>query len=160
MRKTTILLAGAFAVSLAGVAVAQLVPTSQLNSQVYTDDLVQVITHSVPTSSGRYVRPKQLTAQFGYYRGAPTASFSLTLDDNATRMLLKPNGTITTGYVTFNPNPNDGQEDCLYSTQAITNFYPTANTGQSVDSAVTTLAANASACYLYQLSSATWYRSR
>jgi hypothetical protein len=58
------------------------------------------------------------------------------------------------------PTPSDGTEACVFSTAAITTLYLTANTGQTLSDAVTTLAANARNCYVYAKSAATWYRSQ
>jgi hypothetical protein len=91
---------------------------------------------------------------------ANTAPTAAVFTNPQTRMLLEPSGTLASYYVNMAPAPPDGQEACIFSTQAVTNLYWSPNTGQSMNNAITTLAANGSACYLYGASNATWDRSR
>ena len=58
------------------------------------------------------------------------------------------------------PNPVDGANECVFSTQIITALSISANAGQSINNAITTLGALGSACYRYSLSNLTWDQSR
>jgi hypothetical protein len=55
--------------------------------------------------------------------------------------------------------PSDGARECVFSADIVTTLVVSANTGQSINNAATSLAANASACYIYSLSNLTWDRS-
>lgn len=69
-------------------------------------------------------------------------------------------GTMPYSYVTLAAAPADGQRQCIFvSGGAITNLHLSANVGQSINNAVTTLANNTGACYTYSLSNTTWDRS-
>lgn len=94
-----------------------------------------------------------------YTKRVPGTGWNYTAGNFEARMLFRPTGTVTTGYVTMAASPVDGGNLCIFTTQIITNFYPTANTGQTLQDAVTTLAANAHVCYVYSLANTTWNRS-
>ena len=91
-----------------------------------------------------------------YTKSIPTTGFALTFSNYQAQMLLEPSGTLAAGYVTMAPAPVDGSKACVFSTQIITNLYISANAGQTINDAVTTLAAKARACYLYSISNKTW----
>jgi len=101
-----------------------------------------------------------VNGNLSYVKSVPSTGFSLTFDTYQRQLLLKPAGTLAAGYVTMAPNPIDGTEACIFSTQIITALYVSANTGQTINDAVTTLAANAKVCYTYSLSNTTWDRSK
>lgn len=122
-------------------------------------DLIQVIPLGQPSAQSKYATPAQITSQSGYYKSVPTSSFTFTFGNSQTTAAFKPAGTLSYGYVTFAPAPSDGAQQCVFSTTAITTLYMSANTGQTLADAVTTLAANGKVCYLYSVSNATWNRS-
>lgn len=155
MNKTLLSLAAALLFS-AG-ALAQSVPQVQTVSP--TNDRIQVIPGGRPSAGNVYGSPAQITAVKGYYRSAPANLFTFTFGNAESLAAFDPAGTLNYGYVTLAPNPSDGTEACVFSTAAITTLYLSANTGQTLSDAVTTLAANARNCYVYALSQATWYRS-
>lgn len=100
-----------------------------------------------------------LTTAGIYSKVVPVTGFNYTFANNQTKMLFEPAGTLAAGYVTLAAAPVDGQEACIFSTAAVTAFYLTANTGQSINNAVTALVANTRYCYTYSLANTTWDRS-
>lgn len=122
-------------------------------------DLIQIIPLGSPSAQSQYVSPALLVAQQGYYKSAPVSGFTFTYGNSQRTAAFNPAGTLAYGYVTFSPAPSDGAEQCFFSTQAITTLYLSANTNQTLTSAVTTLAANGRDCYLYSASNATWNRT-
>jgi len=144
---------GLSAAVLAQVAVPQV-------SIINPTDLIQVIPLGQPSAQSKYATPAQITSQSGYYKSAPASLFSFTFGNSQSTAAFDPAGTLAYGYVTFSPAPSDGAQQCVFSTAAITTLYLSANTGQTLADAATTLAANGKLCYLYSLSNATWNRSQ
>lgn len=95
-----------------------------------------------------------------YAKAVPSTGFTLAMSNAQKLLELNPAGTLAAGYVNLAPSPTDGTDQCVFSSKAITNFYPTAINGASINNAVTTLAANTRVCYLYSLSNTTWDRSQ
>lgn len=95
-----------------------------------------------------------------YVKAVPVTGFNVTPGNEEGERMLRPAGTLLAGYVTMAPSPVDGRRWCVFTTQTITNLYLTANTGQTLQDAVTTLAANARVCYTFSLSNTTWNRSQ
>jgi hypothetical protein len=143
-----------------GGAVMAQISVPQVSTINPTADLMQVIPSGQPGPQSVYATPAQITATRGYYRSAPASLFTYTFGNAVALAAFDPSGTLAYGYVTMAPTPSDGTEACVFSTAAITTLYLTANTGQTLSDAVTTLAANARNCYVYAKSAATWYRSQ
>ena len=57
------------------------------------------------------------------------------------------------------PNPGDGQMACLFSTQTQTALTLSANTGQTINNAITAMTALTSYCYVYSATNAAWDRA-
>ena len=91
-----------------------------------------------------------------YTVNTPTTGFSYTVTTPVT--LFTPAGTLASGTVTMPASPSDGMTVAILTTQTITSLTISGNTGQSISGAVSTLAANASATYLYRQSNTTWYK--
>jgi hypothetical protein len=157
--KKTWIAAALGVLALGAYALAQVitVPTVTI---VNPTDLIQIIPGGIPSAGNVYATPSQITSQSAYYKSVPLTLFTFTFANNQSVAAFRPAGTLAGGYVTFSPSPSDGAQQCVFSTQTITAFYPTANTGQTVNNAVTTLAANAHVCYLYGASNATWDRTQ
>lgn len=128
----------------------------QTLSTLISTDLIQV--YRSGTAAITYASPAQITSQSGYYKSAPATGFTFTFGNSQTSAALRPSGTLSTGTVTLAPSPSDGARECIFSTQTITTLTVNASAGQTIDDAVTTLAANTEACYLYSLSNTTWDR--
>ena len=85
--------------------------------------------------------------------------FTYTFASGVTNLIANPAGTLATGTITMPASPVDGMTITFSSSQAITALTVSANTGQSIVSAVTTLAAGGGAKYLYRSTNTTWYRT-
>ena len=90
---------------------------------------------------------------------APTTGFSYTFAAGTQVLVINPAGTLATGTITMPASPADGMTIRFSSSQIITALTVSANTGQSIVSAVTTLAAGGGAAYIYRLADTTWYRT-
>lgn len=90
---------------------------------------------------------------------APTTGFSYTFAAGTQVLVMNPAGTLATGTITMPASPSDGMTVRFSSSQIITALTVSANTGQSIVSAVTTLAAGGGAAYIYRLANTTWYRT-
>ena len=89
----------------------------------------------------------------------PTTGFSYTFAAGTQVLVMNPAGTLATGTITMPASPADGMTIRFSSSQIITALTVSANTGQSIVSAVTTLAAGGGAAYIYRLANTTWYRT-
>lgn len=94
----------------------------------------------------------------GYDKQVPIAGFSITVGDNIKDLILDPAGTLASGTVTMPATPFDGQEVTVSSTQIVTSLTVSANAGQSIKNAPTTIAAGGQFTYKYVESNTTWYR--
>lgn len=128
-------------------------------STVSTSDLFQDVPGGSPTAGNKYVTAAQIAGVPGYTKTIPLTSFSLTFANSQEYMLLQPAGTLAAGTITTAPNPSDGQRECIVSTQIVSALTLTANSGQTINGAVTALAANTGVCYTYSAFNATWDRS-
>jgi len=98
-----------------------------------------------------------LIQQYDYQ--VPTTGFTYTFAAGTTVLVMNPAGTLATGTITMPAAPADGMTITFSSTQIITALTLNGNTGQTVVSGTTKLAANQSATYVYRLSNTTWYPS-
>jgi len=86
----------------------------------------------------------------------PTTGFTYTFNAyNA--LVMNPAGTLATGTITMPAAPVDGMTITFSSTKIITTLTVSANTGQTINNAVTTLAAGQSASYVYRAASTAWF---
>jgi hypothetical protein len=157
MFKKIAVAAGLAFLLLSGAVLSQSISVPQV-SVINPTDLFQIIPKGMPVAGNVYATPAQITSQFGYYKSAPGSGFTFTYGNTQTYAAFAPSGTIAYGYVTFAPAPSDGARECLFTTNTITTLYLAANTSQTLNNAVTTLAANTSACYLYSASNTSWDR--
>jgi hypothetical protein len=88
-----------------------------------------------------------------------TTAFTYTFAAGTQVLVINPAGTLATGTITMPASPADGMTIRFSSSQIITALTVSANTGQSIVSAVTTLAAGGGAAYIYRLANTTWYRT-
>ena len=93
-----------------------------------------------------------------YEHLAPLTGFSHTIADSIGCLMIEPAGTIATGKVKMPATAWDGQRVEVLSTQTITTLTVSANTGQSILNAPTTLSAGSGFRYRYRESNTTWYR--
>lgn len=150
------------------VAVGLLAMSAAVHSQVSPPqiarlgqtDLMQVIPQGQPSAQSVYAPVPRVTNTYGYYKSGANASSgsTYTFGTDVTYAMMQNSGTITHLYFTLASAPSDGAMNCIFNIGQITFAYVAANTGQSINNAVTTLAANAQTCYLYSRSNATWDR--
>lgn len=141
----------------AATGIAQVITLPQVQV-IHPTDLLQVIPYGQPSTGNVYATPAQITSQNGYYKSIPATNFTYTFSNSTSYAAFAPSGGLTTGTVTLAAAPSDGARECIFSTQTITSLTVNANTGQTINNAVTTLSANTSACYLYSASNLTWDR--
>jgi hypothetical protein len=90
---------------------------------------------------------------------ALATGFTYTFAAGTQTLVINPAGTLATGTITMPAAPADGMVITFSSSQIITALTVSANSGQSIVSAVTTLAAGGGAKYIYCLANTTWYRT-
>lgn len=88
----------------------------------------------------------------------PLTGFTITVSNTTGTLVLDPAGTLASGTITMPTSPTDKQIVRISSTQTITALTVSANTGQTIKGAVTTLAANGFASWIYRSTNTTWYR--
>ncbi len=166
MKKRNILIGAVLAFGLVTAAIAQTITVPQVPPGGIhpTTDLIQVLPAGRPSAQSVYATPSQITGTFGYYKSAassPATGFTYTWGQNVTYASFTPSGTLAAGYFTLAAAPSDGQRNCAFTTGTITAAYVAANTGQSVNAALsaTSISANTGFCYIYSAANATWDRN-
>jgi hypothetical protein len=89
---------------------------------------------------------------------SPISGFSITMGDSAQVLQLTPAGVLATGTVILPANPANGQAAEILSTQTITAFTLSPNTGQTINNAPTALTAGTGVALYYNKPNSTWYR--
>ena len=158
MRLNKTFLAAALAgVAFAGLAYAQAIVTGTVTI-VNPTDLIQVVPLGQPSAQSQYLYPAQITSQSGYKKYSPLTAFSYTFSNSQSDIVLTHSTTIAQGTITFAAAPSDGARECIYAQNTVTTLNLAANTGETLNNAVTTIAAAARVCYIYSLSNTTWDR--
>ena len=150
--------AGAALLGVGGYIVAQVIVVPQVATLNPNNDVIQVIPNGAPAANEVYATPALITNVYGYYKSVPATNFVYTFTKNVTFAAFNPSGTLAALSAYLAPNPSDGARNCIFSTQTVTAAYVYANTGQSINNAVTALVANTGVCYLYSASNTTWDR--
>jgi hypothetical protein len=88
----------------------------------------------------------------------PTTGFNITIANNVSTLILTPAGTLATGTIKMPAAPFNGQIVNLVSTKTVTALTLSANTGQTINNAVTTIGATSPVSYIYDTGNAAWYR--
>jgi hypothetical protein len=86
-----------------------------------------------------------------------TTNFSYTFAAGVQTLVINPAGTLATGTIIMPAAPADGMTITFSSTQVITALTLSGNTGQTVVSGATTLAARQAGVYVYRSSNTSWY---
>lgn len=89
----------------------------------------------------------------------PLTGFSITPANTTNTLILEPAGALLAGTVTMPASPVNGQPFTLVSTAAITALTTSANAGQTILGALTTIAADGASSWVYRLANTTWYRT-
>jgi hypothetical protein len=156
--KKYLIAAGLAFLTFTGLAVSQTISVPQV-SIVNPTDLFQIIPLGKPSAQSIYATPAQITSQSGYYKSTPASLFTFTFGNSQSYAAFQNASALAYGYVTFAPAPSDGSRECLFSIGGVTTLYLSANTSQTLDNAITTMAANTGYCYLFSLSNTTWDRN-
>ena len=88
----------------------------------------------------------------------PTAGQTKTIGDTTRYYVMTPAGTLATLTVVMPTTPVDGQEVFITSTQIVTALTHNPGAGQTLNGALTTIAANGNAAWVYKSSTTSWYR--
>lgn len=88
----------------------------------------------------------------------PTAGTTITISDTTRYYVMTPAGLLATLTVKMPANPVDGQEVWITSTQAVTTLTHQANTGQTLNGGLATIAVNGNGGWVYRQSNTNWYR--
>ena len=91
-------------------------------------------------------------------RVVPTTGFTNTIANTTSYYVIEPAGTLATGTLTMPASPVNEQVVTIASTQTITALTHSPNTGQTLKGALTTIAANGNASWIYRTANTTWYR--
>lgn len=89
----------------------------------------------------------------------PTTGFNITIANNITEYIINPAGTLATGTFVMPSEPYNGQRIRIASTQTVTALTVSANSGQTIVGAPTTLSSSSAFEMLYQASDTKWYRA-
>lgn len=87
----------------------------------------------------------------------PMTGFAITINDGVKTLLLDPAGTLATGTITMPASPVNGQEVRFSSTQIVTALTLSPNTGQSMATTPSAIAAGQGFGFIYRLANTTWY---
>lgn len=91
-------------------------------------------------------------------RVVPTTGFTNTIADTTSYYVIEPAGTLATGTLTMPASPVNEQVVTIASTQTITALTHSPNTGQTLKGALTTIAVDGNASWIYRTANTTWYR--
>lgn len=139
-----------------GIVLAQPIPVPQV-SRINPNDLMQVLPGGQPQAQSQYATPAQITSQLGYVKASPLTGFTYTFGNSQSDLVLTHPSTIAAGTVVFASAPSDGAKECVFAQNTVTTLTLSAP-GQTINNAVTTIAALARVCYLFSISNLTWDR--
>ena len=112
---------------------------------------------NVTISGNLTTQGARVNAGYQYY--APSTNFTYTISNAVNTFILDPTGTITNGNVLLPSTTVDGTTISISSTQTVTNFQVTPNSGATlVPSANITLNAGTGATYFFHASESKWYK--
>ncbi len=88
----------------------------------------------------------------------PVTGFSITIANNTSILMLTPAGTLATGTITMPTTPIQGQIIRVCTSQTVTALTVSANAGQTLTGAPTTITPQTGFAYIYNLASTQWIR--
>jgi hypothetical protein len=101
---------------------------------------------------------KTYVAPEAYTYNVPLAGFSLTIGAGVQQLVLNPAGVLATGTVTMPAAPADGLVVTISSSKVVTALTLNPNSGQTLATATTALAAGVAVRYIYVSSVTTWFK--
>ncbi|MET4341947.1 hypothetical protein [Bradyrhizobium sp. RT9a] len=129
----------------------------QFQFTVTGKELVQIIPPN--TAAIAYTSVSSLRDGRMWLYNVPLTGFTVTMTVDQSVVSLNPAGTLATGTIVFPPTVVDGKTVSIFSSQTITALtLSTSNSATFAPAAVTTLAANASLEYVYDLANNQWHR--
>lgn len=153
------LIAAVGALFLAGMAIAQSTVPQVQSARPFLD-LVQIIPGGGASAQNQYTPWASVTNVYGYYKaGTGTQNQTYPFGSNVTFASFQNASAMNTAYIYLASAPFDGAQDCFFSIGGITNITMYGGTtSQTLNNAVTTLAANTRVCYNYSASNTAWDR--
>ena len=146
---------GAAALSL---ALAQVIVIPNI-AQHSASDTIQVVPNGQPSAASQYEPWNGVTNVYGYYKnGTGTTNLTLTTGANISYVHFGNASAIAYLYLYLPAAPLDGAKNCYFSIGAVTAMTLYANTGQTLNNAITAMSANTQYCYLYGASNTTFDR--
>lgn len=111
-------------------------------------------------ASNLYVATQGGVARQGIFpNNSPSTGFTATIPASTSTYFLNPTGTLATGTVIMPAAPVNGQEIEIVSSKIVTSLTLSPNSGQTIVSAATTLAAGVMIKYTYFSATSAWYRN-
>lgn len=139
----------------AGLVVAQ--NAGQFQFTVTGKELVQIIPSN--TAAIVYTSVSSLRDGRMWLYNVPLTGFTVTMTVDQSVVSLNPAGTLATGTIVFPPTNVDGKTVSIFTSQTVTALtLSTSNSATFAPAAVTTLAANGSIEYVYDLANNQWHR--
>ena|ERR1700748_715125 len=111
-----------------------------------------------PATGNMFAGSALLNLSPQYSLQTPLTGFSITIPNAVNELILSPAGTLATGTIILPSLPQDRQWVGVTSSQTVTALTVSANTGQTVVGAPTTITASTPFSFIYNASGAQWYR--
>ena len=148
---------GALVAGALGVAYAEVSPNQVINTLTGTE-YVEIISPVNTTAALAFAPVASLRDGRSYVYGTPSTGFTLTMGVNQSAVSLNPAGSLSTGAIVLPPTTFDAKIVSIFSTQAISTLTLSVSNGATINTPVTSLTANQSVEYVYDLATTTWYR--
>lgn len=139
---------------------AQTIAVPQAATVTATKDLLRIVPNGQPNVAGVFTTPAGILSTSNYTVASPLSGGSATFGNTQTEMIFNGAATTAAYTVTTAPAPSDGDKECIYTKGAITSLTLSANTGETINDAVTSMNATTRVCYIYTLNSLTWNRAQ
>jgi hypothetical protein len=124
---------------------------SQLPQSVITDDSGNI------NLQWQLFFSKLASGIVSYIRQVPVTGFSFTIPVGVTNIIFDPAGVLPTGAIVMPASATDGQVISIITSNTVTSVTISANQGQSISNAPTTLTAPGCS-FIFSQPVATWYR--
>ena len=112
----------------------------------------------VPNGAGVGCWSRIVDPNNAYLYSVPLDGFNLTLGHNTSSLILNPAGVLSSGSITMPSSPFNGQFVRISSTKNITTISVSANVGQTINNAPTSLTAGVGVAFQFVLSQLSWFK--
>jgi len=151
------LIAGALSFASFGVNRVIAQNAGQVLTQMVGTELIQLTPAN--TAAIAYTSTSAMRDGRFYLYNVPLTGFTITMNVNQSAVSLNPAGTLATGTIVLPPTVIDGKYVTIFSSAAITGLtISTSNGATFAPAVVTTIAANGSVEYVYDLPNNQWHR--